>query len=188
MTTTIPSVGTCQPDELKHRALQGDPAVIEDLIACFQTDIVSFLRQRCGNSNDADDAMQDTFESMIKYLEGYRGESSIKNWLYRLASTACFRMRRGQKNDPKKHTQLDSAKTDKLAHSNQEVESMLEAKLMPIADAIQQLNPVDRKVLWLRDGEGMSTEETAQELDLTVSAVKSRLHRARKELRTYLEQ
>lgn len=178
---------TCQPEDLRTRALEGDPTVVQDLIACFQQEILAFLRNRCGNTADAEDASQEAFESVVRYLDGYRGESSIKNWMYRLASTACTRMRRGQKNDPKRHSPIEEEKLTHLATLGQEVESMLEAKLMPISEAINKLNPTDRNVLWLRDGEGLSTEETAEELHLTPSAVKSRLHRARKELQALLE-
>lgn len=178
---------TCQPEELRTRALQGDPTVVKDLIACFQHEIMAFLRHRCGNTTDAEDARQEAFESVVRYLDGYRGESSIKNWVYRLASTACTRMRRGQKNDPKIHSSIEEEKLAHLSALGKEIESMLEAKLMPVTEAINQLNPIDRNVLWLRDGEGLSTEETAQELHLTPSAVKSRLHRARKELQSLLD-
>ncbi len=178
---------TCQPEDLRERALSGDPTVVQDVILCFQDEIMGFLRKRCGDANDAEDATQDAFESVIRYMDGYRGESSLKNWMYRLASTACTRMRRGQKNDIKRHTTLDDAAVSQLASMGQEVEAMLEAKLMPISEALHSLNETDRNVLWLRDGEGFNTEETAQELGLTATAVKSRLHRARKQLREKLE-
>ena len=186
----MPEIGhkicaNCDPEFLRKRALEGDPSLVNDLIDCFRDELVGFLRKRCGDTGDAEDAVQDAFESAIRYIHGYRGESSIKNWLYRLASTACSRMRRGRKNSPDLHESIDDANLTSLKAIGIEVEAMIEAKLMPIQDAINHLKPLDRSVLILRDGEEMSTEETAEELGLSTSAVKSRLHRARKELRTF---
>lgn len=179
-------VTLCESEVLKRRALHGDPELVGDLIACFQDDLLGFLRKRCGNREDAQDATQDTFESALRYLEGYRGESSLKNWLYRLASSACTRMRRGQKNAQKLHISIDAQASPFDAALGQGMEEMLEARLMPVQEALRKLKPLDRSVLLLRDGEGLSTTETAQELELSESAVKSRLHRARKELRKAL--
>jgi RNA polymerase sigma-70 factor (ECF subfamily) len=178
---------TCEPEKLRQRALDGDPNLVNDLINCFRNDIIGFLRKRCGNQRDAEDASQDAFESMLRYIHDYRGENSIKNWLYRLASTACSRMRRGQKNQPQIHDSIDEQNLESVQAIGLQVEAMLEAKLMPLQDAIAQLKSLDRSVLLLRDGEELSTEETAQLLGITTSAVKSRLHRARKELRHWLE-
>ena len=177
----------CEADLLRERATSGDPTLVSDLISCFQDDILGFLRQRCGNEGDAEDASQDTFESAIRYIEGYRGESSLKSWLYRLASSACTKMRRGQKNNPKLHIDMNAPDLTAVRSLGLEVEAMLEARLMPVKNSLEQLKTLDRSVLLLRDGEGLSTSETAEKLGLSESAVKSRLHRARKELRDMLD-
>ncbi len=177
----------CEANKLKKRATSGDPTIVSDLVSCFQDDILGFLRQRCGNEGDAEDASQDTFESALRYIRGYRGESSLKSWLYRLASSACTKMRRGQKNDPKLHVDMDAPDLSAVRSLGLEVEAMLEARLMPVKHSLEQLKQLDRSVFLLRDGEGLSTSETAQRLGLSESAVKSRLHRARKELRGMLE-
>lgn len=180
----------CNPDRLRERALENDPTLIKDVIGCFRGDLERFLRQRCGHSSDADDALQDVWESTLRYMDGYRGESSIKNWLYRLASSSCMKMRRGQKNNQNIHTSSTlELELTKIAFSAQkvEVESMLEAKLMPIREALEKLSPLDQKVLWFRDGEGFSTAEAAETLELSESAIKSRLHRARQQVRTELD-
>jgi RNA polymerase sigma-70 factor (ECF subfamily) len=173
----------CQPDLLRERAARGDPALLGDLFDCFRGDLMGFLRQRCGNPGDADDAMQDAFIAAARYLEGYRGETTLKNWLYRLASTACTRMRRGRKNDPKWNKPFDEIDSSPVAEMGRAVEAMLEARLMPLQSAMKTLAPVDRAVLMLRDGQELSTREVADELKLSEAAVKSRLHRARKAVR-----
>ncbi len=173
----------CQPDLLRERAKSGDPALLADLFECFRGDLLAFLRQRCGNAGDADDAMQDAFVAAARYLEGYRGETTLKNWLYRLASTACTRMRRGRKNDPQWNKPFEETTSAPLARMGREVEAMLEARLMPLQAAMGTLAPTDRAVLMLRDGQELSTREVARELRLSEAAVKSRLHRARKAVR-----
>lgn len=176
----------CESEDLRSRALEGDPTLLNDLINCFQDDLIRFLQHRCGHTGDAEDATQDTFESAIRYLDGYRGESSLKSWLYRLASSACVKMRRGRKNDPKLHESLDVDKAERAKQLSQEIESMLEARLMPLEKAFGELGQTDRSVLLLRDGEELSIAEIAEKLDLTESATKSRLHRARKQVRILL--
>lgn len=170
---------TCKPNELRERAARGDPALLADLFTCFRSDLMGFLRQRCGNTGDADDALQDAFVAATRYLSGYRGETPLKNWLYRLASTACTRMRRGRKNDPKRHSEYEDTAPPAIQKMGQDVEAMLEARLTPLQDALSALNPTDRAVLMLRDGEQMSAREVAAALSITEAAVKSRLHRAR---------
>ncbi|MBI5509744.1 MAG: RNA polymerase sigma factor [Deltaproteobacteria bacterium] len=175
----------CKPEELKARAAKGDPALLEDLFACYRDDLLRFLRKRCGNPPDADDAVQDAFVAAARYLDGFRGETPIKNWLYRLAASACTRMRRGRKNDPKRHAEYDDAlsPTERIGR---EVEAMLEARLSPLKGALAALPEVDRAVLMLRDGQQLSTREVASTLRLSEAAVKSRLHRARETMRARL--
>lgn len=180
----------CDPELLRERALNNDPHLVADIINCFRDDLERFLLHRCGHAGDADDAMQDAWESAIRYIDGYRGESSVKNWLYRLASSACVRMRRGQKNNTALHT--SSSAEPKLTEAvmkleQHDVEAMLEARLMPIRTTLEELQSTDRNILLLRDGQGLSTAETAELLALSESAVKSRLHRSRQYVRQRLE-
>ena len=170
----------CKPDDLRERVARGDPTILADLFTCFRTDLMGFLRQRCGNTGDADDALQDAFVAATRFLSGYRGDTPLKNWLYRLAGSACTRMRRGRKNDPKLHCAYDDAAPPSAGSQEREFESMLEARLSPLQEALDTLNATDRAVLMLRDGEQLSAREVAKALSLTEAAVKSRLHRARK--------
>jgi RNA polymerase sigma-70 factor (ECF subfamily) len=177
----------CEADVLRRRALDGDPTLLADLFSCFRSDLMAFLRQRCSDQTDAEDAMQDAFESAARYMEGYRGEAALKNWLYRLASSACVRMRRGRKNAPNLHEPLEEERLRGAQDLGNQAERMLEARLSPLQDALEHLSSTDRAVLLLRDGEGLSTAEVARQTRLTEAAVKSRLHRARRAVRDRLE-
>ncbi len=178
---------SCHPVQLKERLLAGDNTVVHELIYCFHDDLLRFLRRRCGENSDAEDAMQDTYVAMLRYIEGFRGESSVKNWLYRIASTSCQRMRRGQKNNPHLHLSIHAEDAPELPQQIERFSGELQSDLRPLSEAIAQLSEQDRAILMLRDLEGYSTQETAEATGLTESAVKSRLHRARAFLRDILD-
>ncbi|MCB9640457.1 MAG: RNA polymerase sigma factor [Myxococcales bacterium] len=178
---------SCNPVQLKERLLSGDDSVVNELIYCFHDDLLRFLRRRCGENSDAEDAMQDTYVAMLRYIEGFRGESSVKNWLYRIASTSCQRMRRGQKNNPHLHLSLQAEEAPELPEQIDQFSGELQADLRPLSKALSLLSEQDRAILLLRDLEGYSTLEAAEATGLTESAVKSRLHRARSFLREHLD-
>jgi RNA polymerase sigma-70 factor, ECF subfamily len=177
---------SCNPNELRQRAAKRDPQLLADLFTCFRTDLLGFLRKRCNNTGDADDALQDAFVAATRYLSNYKGETPLKNWLYKLASSACTHMRRGRKNDPKLHCQFNDAAPAGTGRLEGKIESLLEARLSPLQKALDSLAEMDRAVLMLRDGEQMSAREVAKALSLTESAVKSRLHRARRTVQKFL--
>ena len=171
---------TCSAEELMARAAAGDPALLADLFKCFRGDLLSFMQRRCGDAMDAEDAVQDTFINAAKYLKGYRGETAIRNWLYRLAGSACTKMRRGQKGDQARHQPLDETAF------GVDIEAMLDARLSPVKKSLEALSETNRAVLMLRDGEELSTKEVAEVLELSEANVRTRLHRARKEVRQAL--
>jgi RNA polymerase sigma-70 factor (ECF subfamily) len=176
----------CDAEIMRRRALDGDPELLDDLFECYRGDILAFLRKRCSHGADAEDAMQDTFEAAARYLEGYRGEAALKNWVYRLASSACLRMRRGRKNAATLHQPLDEEQLSRVEAFGEQADRLLEARLGPLQEAVKDLSSRDRAVLLLRDGEGLSTAEVSAELDLTQPAVKARLYRARQAVRARL--
>jgi len=88
-------------------------------------------------------------------------------------------MRRGRKNDTKRHSEYEDTAPPSAGRLGQEVESMLEVRLTPLQQALAALSLTDRAVLMLRDGEQMSAREVAEAMSITEAAVKSRLHRAR---------
>lgn len=176
----------CDAETMRRRALQGDPKLLDDLFGCYRGDLLAFLRKRCSHGADAEDAMQDTFEAAARYLEGYRGDAALKNWVYRLASSACVRMRRGRKNAAVLHQPLDEEKLSRVEAFGQQADRLIEARLGPLQLALKELSSTDRAVLLLRDGQGLSSAEVAAQLDLSQPAVKARLHRARKAVRQRL--
>jgi RNA polymerase sigma-70 factor (ECF subfamily) len=171
----------CDDDALKARVIAGDPAAIDELFRCTHEALTRYLRGRCGNAADADDALQNTFENATRFLDGYRGDATPRSWLFRVAANACTRMRRGKKNTASIHVPVEDRAL--IDERSPDPEARLTSRADVVLAAVAALDPVDRTVILLRDGQGLSAKETAAQLGLTEAAVKSRLFRARKVVR-----
>jgi RNA polymerase sigma factor (sigma-70 family) len=171
----------CDDDALKARVIAGDPAAIDELFRCTHEALTRYLRGRCGNAADADDALQNTFENATRFLDGYRGDATPRSWLFRVAANACTRMRRGKKNTASIHVSVEDRAL--IDERSPDPEARLTSRADVVLAAVAALDPVDRTVILLRDGQGLSAKETATQLGLTEAAVKSRLFRARKVVR-----
>ena len=164
-----------------------DQRAFEAIINKYETQIYRFGFRMCGQAQDAEDVVQDTFVSAYRYLKGFRGDASLLTWLLKIASSACLKKRRLKKDEPRRHVSLDDmqesgtadsvAKTDDDASPvslviSHEVRRRLQEVLAEIPEHY-------RVVLVLRDLEGLSTKEVSETLEITESAAKVRLHRAR---------
>jgi len=180
----------------------GDPAALEALVRSHQDRVYSFAMRMCRNVEDAKDILQDTFLGVIRSIREFREESKFSTWLYRIAANACLKKRRRGVHDPTPEQELslddlmprpdaEGRKPEIPDWSGDAERALLHGELSArMENAIDKL-PKDYKcVLVLRDVEGLSAEETAQAVGLSVPAVKSRLHRARvfvrRELADYL--
>lgn len=173
---------------------EGNPHLMEDLVARYAERLYGFGLKICRNPADAEDLVQDTFISMIRYLKYFRYETRFKNWLYRVAVNACVRMRRRSKFAPDIEVSLDDSDTADslnaaLESGNREepVDILISRETgEAVKNAIHELQPQYRMILVLRDIEGFSVEETSRITGLSQSNVKVRLHRARNQVREIL--
>lgn len=185
------TVSACDDAALQERVARGDPEAVAALFRCTRDALTRFLRSRCGNAADADDALQNTFESATRFLDGFRGDGTPRGWLFRVAAHSCSRLRRGKKNDPSLHLSLDAdpAGVPELVDDRvPDPAARIASRADVVLAAIERLDPIDQRVILLRDGQGLSAKETASHLGLTDAAVKSRLFRARKAVRSAAEQ
>ena len=140
------------------------------------------------NVQDAEDAVQDAFISAYRAFPTFERRSKVSTWLYRIVVNACLMKIRRAKTRAKYLSQTgyeDPIITDWAADPER---SAVNAELRGVLDdGLSLLAPDLRAVVVLRDIEGLSTEEAAEALDVTIPALKSRLHRARVLLRKYLE-
>jgi len=178
---------------LVERARAGDFDAFEELVTRTEGRIYSLLLRMTGNPEDARELLQETYLSAYKKLGSFRGNAAFSTWLYRIATNhALMRLRRKQPETVSwdelplpSHEEIrqrgvsDWAVDPKEALLRREIRELL-------VRAIQDLPPLYRAVVLLRDVEGLSTADTAKILGTTEGAVKTRLHRARIHLREKL--
>ena len=166
------------------------------LVQRYEKALYNFARKMCSEPRDAEDVVQDTFLNVYKYLADFRYETKFKNWLYRIATSACIKKRRKSKFAPPRELSLEEFLPQDEAAVEQQVpawatlplDQVLNEELnRTLKQAIAELPEKYRVVLVLRDIEGFSTEESAQILNLTPANIKVRLHRARLFLRDKLK-
>ena len=140
-----------------------------------------------GNTQEAEDVAQDAFLSAYRAYDRFRGQSQLTTWLYRITmNAALMRLRKTKKARTLTYTGIDDVEVvdwTKNPHKDA-LDSELGDKLR---EGIDLLDPDLRAALVLRDVQDLSNAEAAEALDITVSALKSRLHRARMIVRRYLE-
>ena len=141
-----------------------------------------------GSPQEAEDVAQDAFLSAYRAYDRFRGQSHVTTWLYRITTNAALmRLRKIKKARTLTHTGIDEVEVvdwTKNPHKDA-LDSELGDKLR---EGIDLLEPDLRAALVLRDVQGLSNAEAAEALGITVSALKSRLHRARMIVRRYLEE
>ena len=193
---TIQSTGTeeVHPDvALVARARDGDLQAFETLVRQYERQVFRIAQHITQNKEDAEDVVQDAFLKAYEKLHQFQGNSKFYTWLVRIAvneSLMRLRKRRTGKMvsiDEDVETEEGSMPRD-LADWGPDPEQMYgQSELAEILrKTIQGLPPGFRVVFTLRDIEGLSTDETAEALGLSVPAVKSRLLRARLQLRERL--
>ncbi len=163
------------------RAQHGEADALAQLIDATLPAVYRFARRLCRSEADAQDATQDTLLSLSQNLSQYQGRGAFLGWVFMLTRSACSRHRRGEKNRP--HEPL--AEHEGLRSDGPDPESQAQSDELraTLQHAIDSLPADQREVIWLRDVEGLSGEDAAQTLGLSLEALKSRLHRARAELR-----
>jgi RNA polymerase sigma-70 factor (ECF subfamily) len=144
------------------------------------------------NEDDAAEALKDAFLSAYRGLSNFKAESTFSTWLYRIATNASLMNYRKRRDNlvslEQSQNPNDGAEALQLPDwSTQPLEELLDAETRQVMDEGKALLDDDlRTVFTLRDEEGLSNAEVAEILELSVAAVKSRLHRARLRLRDRL--
>ena len=162
------------------------PKDFDTIVEKYADFVYNVAFRMMGKPEDAEDVAQDAFLSAYRAFERFRGESRVTTWLYRITvNAALMKLRKEKRARTLTQTGLEDvdvpdwdAGPEKLA-----VTSELGEKLQ---EGIAQLQPELRSAVVLRDVEELSTSEAAEVLDVTVSSLKSRLHRGRVLLREYL--
>ena len=179
-----------EESKLVELAKSGDRQALAQLVKNNEQTVYNFSFKICRDRDKAEHIMQETFYSMIKSLHQFDGNSKLSTWLYRIVSNHCLMLARKNKsktfvsidNDDDLYEDKYTADWSRIPNQNIENEELKKI----LDESIDKLSPEYRIVFLLRDVEGISTEETARLTELSVPAVKSRLHRARAFLRKEL--
>jgi RNA polymerase sigma-70 factor (ECF subfamily) len=170
--------------------LQGDSAAYGELVRRYQDRLYNSILRMVGNAEDAQDVVQDAFLHAYQALDGFKGDSLFFTWLYRIAINTAITLKR-------KHRvtlRLDSGREDgagvepvDASEYSQPGHLLEQAELeRQIQQALNRLSPEHRAVLIMKDMEGQKYEVMAEVLQVPIGTIRSRLHRARMELRDLL--
>lgn len=193
-TLTLEQEAALEDQRLLSALQAGDELAYEQLIQRFQTPVYNLAYRLLGDQADASDVLQEVFLKVFRNVSHFRGDSSLRTWLYRIAVNEShnrrrwlFRHRRGETgiedafddSDVRDKPLMDTGETPFDFTMNREAQILLE-------EGLAAINPVFRAVLVLREIEEMSYEEIAGVLEVSIGTVKSRIVRGREALRRYI--
>lgn len=190
---------------LARDLLEGKPEAFDRFVDHFRSKIFNYSRLMCGHREDAEEVAQETLLKVFENFDQLHDPEHVRAWVFRIAKNACLMKRRKSAYAPDRELSLDEflpawsneqngpTKLEIADWSSLPEDQAMRSELRRVLDeAIGELPPMYRTVLLLRDVEELSTEETAQVLDVNTDAVKTRLHRARlfarKKLDRYLRE
>lgn len=174
---------------------KGDKAEFAKLVQAYSDPIYRLAMKMLGNSDEAEDVVQTTFLNAMNSISGFEGRSHISTWLYRIAMNESLMLLR--KRNPNLVSTDEEEETEDGAREPIQItdwcclpekELMSEETREFLQDAIEKLSPALRAVFTLRDIEGLSIADTSDALNVSETAVKTRLLRARLKLREILSQ
>jgi len=171
----------------------GDREAFAAMVNAYSPQLYRLALRMLGNPQEAEDVLQETFINAFRHLKQFEGRSQLSTWLYRIAANqALMRLR---KNEPEMVSVDESVQIDNGESMPRQLkdwcclpesEFMTSEAQAQLDQAIHELSSALRAAFVLRDLQGLSTRETAEILEISESAVKTRLLRARLELRDKL--
>lgn len=180
-----------------ERLKAGEGAAFDRLVSERSGDVYALLYRLTEDAEEARDLTQETFLRAFQSIDRFRGDADLKTWLYRIAVNQARNRWRWWRRRKRGETisldanmgQREEPLSDSLRASglNPEQETLAREREAALRKALQSLSRNFREVLVLRDVEGLSYEEIAVALDISMGTVKSRLSRGRIELRRKIE-
>jgi len=185
-------------DQFLEKLRRGDALAYERLVAEHSGDVYALLYRLTTDPEEARDLTQETFLRAFQSIARFRGDSSLKTWIYRIAINQArnrWRWWRRRKRDVTVSLDATDEHRDKplaatLPSDNSpspEQETLAHEREAQLREALQGLRRSYREAVILRDVEGFSYEEIARTLQISIGTVKSRISRGRLELRHQLE-
>lgn len=177
---------------LVERFKQGDQAAFEQIVAKYQRSVLNLVYRFTGETNRAEDLAQEVFMRVYRALGGFEAKAKFFTYLYKITLNLCLKEREREQRkrtyslDDKGNDDENRAReiVDPLGSAEEEVERRDTARI--VREAVQSLPDEQRTAVILHRFQGLSYEELAEVLDISLPAVKSRLHRAKLALRDRL--
>jgi RNA polymerase sigma-70 factor (ECF subfamily) len=180
-----------QPEVNIEKLIKHDRSEYALLVEAYTDRLYRLAIRMTGNEQDAEDVLQETFIKIFRNIEGFKGNSSLSTWIYRIAMNEALMLLR--KHKPEGYSlDDDNEDEDMIPREIAAWDPLPEQTLMStemtrhLTEAVLQLPETLRGVFLLRDTEQLSVKETAETLGITEGTVKVRLLRARLKLRQYL--
>jgi RNA polymerase sigma-70 factor (ECF subfamily) len=171
--------------------LQGNPAAFGGLVYRYQERLYHSVYRLVENAEDARDVVQEAFLNAYQSLDGFKGDALFFTWLYRIAVNTAISLKRKQRvmarlemgrNGEHLIEPLDTSEESRPGHALEQ-----EEQGRRVHEALSRLSAEHRTVLVMKDMEGQKYETMAEILQVPIGTIRSRLHRARLELRGLLE-
>jgi RNA polymerase sigma-70 factor (ECF subfamily) len=183
--------------DLARDLLAGSDEAFTEFVHSFRGRLAQYTFLMCGHREDAEEVAQETLIRVFESIDRLRDPERLKSWVFRIARNECLMKRRKSIFAPSVELSLDDLKPSpsedrrgiEIADWSALPDDLLLGSEMrqALTDAIQRLPETYRSVVLLRDIEELSTEETAEVLDISTDAVKTRLHRGRLAVRQHLD-
>jgi len=180
-----------EEQQLLDRARSGDMEAFEAIVRANEAAVYRLALSKLGSREDAEDASQEVFLKAYTALNGFRGDSRISVWLYRIASNVCLDFLRRRRDTVSLSAEDENGEPLELDLPDNRFDpvSLTERKDLNerISTAIDALPPDAREILLLRVVAEQSYDDIAESLQLDIGTVKSRIFRARKKLCALLD-
>jgi len=174
--------------QLIDATLSGQSAAFGQLVTRYQDRLYHALTHLLGSAEDAQDVAQDAFVQAFVKLDSFRGDSAFYTWLYRIAFNMAMSRRRRQKPTASVEETKETIGLEPIDNQAAPDARLLDAeRASQVREALAQLSEEHRAVLVLREMDGQPYEAIAEVLELPLGTVRSRLHRARLQMREQLE-
>jgi RNA polymerase sigma-70 factor (ECF subfamily) len=169
--------------------LQGRHAAFGELVCRYQDRLFNTVFRLLGSAEDAQDVVQEAFLNAFQSLDSFKGDSQFYTWLYRIAFNSAVSLKRKQRVALSLHSAREGGEVeppDRSEYSQPDHALMQAEEERRVQHALSRLSPEHRAVLILKDMEGQKYETMAEVLQVPIGTIRSRLHRARLELRELL--
>jgi RNA polymerase sigma-70 factor (ECF subfamily) len=171
--------------------LKGRTAAFGELVRRYQDRLFNVVYRLVGNMEDAQDVVQETLLNAYQSLDSFKGDSQFFTWLYRIAVNTGISLKRKQRVaisiDATRYSDNNHEPLDVSEYSQPGLALEKAEEERRIQEALNRLSPEHRAVLVLKDMDGQRYETMAEILNVPIGTIRSRLHRARLELRAVLE-